>query len=163
MMKFNLPIAADKSLWLEQFLLENADYFTMNGMTGEQALIEANAQWNKLTAPKSDTRRVTDTNRRFTVDLRRDHDGVDSLTVELFATVEGSEYRVAGYGLKPKHKALANRLGSAFVAKAIGKELFMHRRAAEIVREKNVPEFYVSTHSLPLGRTLNADLRKVGF
>jgi hypothetical protein len=113
---------------------------------------------------QTETRRVTESSRRFTAVRGIDADGVDSVSIDLYATIDGTEYRVSGYGVKANHMALAQRLGNARVAKAIGRNLMLVRRDVAIVRANNVPEWYAWYEGfMPMGRTLRADLNKVGF
>jgi len=100
-----------------------------------------------------------ETGRRWA--MKRDEDGGN--TVELFATIDGTEYRVMGYGLRSTDQNLANRLGRAWTAKAFYKKLVV-----KPCNRKHAPgQFYVECPTrgdyMPLGRMLNADLKRLGF
>jgi hypothetical protein len=104
--------------------------------------MENNTQTANETAP-----------RRFSLTRLTEH-----VVVELYATVDGKEYRAYGYSVGMA-KPLADRLGNAWVAKAIGRELYIAPRVA------SVGGFFIQskTIDMPLGRKLNADLKRVGF
>jgi hypothetical protein len=80
----------------------------------------------------------------------------DSIHVEVFAPGIGLDRdRVYGWGLKPTHGTLAERLVKAVEA---GKVLTATGVGTDIHNET-----YLQTSCRVLGRTLNADLRRLGF
>jgi hypothetical protein len=106
------------------------------------------------------------------------------INVELFADAGHGTERVAGYSLTSKHRKLAERLASAWKAGAIGRTLVRQPYNAGIVNERTGLTTYLttdphgqcktfeegreSTHCrtceyMPMGKTLNADLKRVGF
>jgi hypothetical protein len=80
--------------------------------------------------------------------------------VDLFANLNGNKYRVYGYGLKPGEHKLADRLIAAWKAKAFSNELEL------LPTTDSSGSLYVQSQSndhVPLGRTMNASLKKLGF
>lgn len=93
--------------------------------------------------------------RRF--EIHTDYEGI---TIVLYVFIDGQEYDAFRYGLKKGQSKLAHRLGRAWVDGAIGKDLIL------LPKMPSVGGLFVSTKPgtyMPIGRTLNADLRKVGY
>ncbi|MDE1971318.1 MAG: hypothetical protein KGI50_07130 [Patescibacteria group bacterium] len=86
------------------------------------------------------------------------------ILITLFATVNGIEEDVLIYDLSSKDQRLAARLGAAWVGKAFFKELVIKPYNE---RAKSSGEGYLWHKKcgdvFPLGRTLNADLDRLGF
>jgi hypothetical protein len=98
--------------------------------------------------------------RTFEVETANDPDnGWDYLRVSLIANVGGTDYVVLRYGLREAHRKLASRLGQAWMRCAFYKTLIMKQdvNGKPYVTSNSIRDF------APLGRTLNANLRRLGF
>ena len=100
---------------------------------------------------------ATETGERTTALLETPPEGGLHILVNLYANVGGTEYVAYQYGIKQSHMQLALRLCAAWKAKALAPVLVIMPRA--------VGGFFVTSNhaDMPLGRRLNADLKKVGF
>lgn len=97
-------------------------------------------------------------NVKFTTLVTEEHEPIlgRRIVVTAYAPELGLDrIQVAAWGLKPCHGVLAERLARAIEAGVVLK-------ADEIKRDVN-GKSYLSTSSAVLGRTLNADLRRLGF
>lgn len=101
---------------------------------------------------------MNETNRRYEITKMTYGGTGDGLHITMYATIDGVEYATLAYGLGANTK-LAHRLGIAFVAKAFYKTL--------TVRTDAIGGKYATTVNFndfsPSGRTLNADLKRLGF
>lgn len=89
-----------------------------------------------------------------------------SLHVDLYATVNGVEQRVYGYGVGMMDRKLAERLVRAWEAKAFHRVLVLRPYAA--CADVKPATHFISPDEkcadyAPLGRRLNADLTRLGF
>lgn len=95
---------------------------------------------------------MTVTTPRATAEITRDADGI-TVTVAWDADVQRN--RIQAWGLGPKHGALAQRLKRAVDAQAICLNPVIRKDVAGLT--------YVASDSCILGRTMNADLRRLGY
>lgn len=96
-------------------------------------------------------------NVKFTATIREESDELGPrIVVEAFANDLGLDRpRIVGWGLKKTHRALGERLVRAIEAGVV--------LTPEEIRRDVHNESYLVTRCTVLGRTLNADLRRLGF
>ena len=84
--------------------------------------------------------------------------------MELYATLNGEEGRVLGYGLRLTDQKLADRLGRAWTKCAFWTKLTVHPYNPSVGKPD---EGYIDTTDVPgyfpSGRVLNADLKRLGY
>jgi hypothetical protein len=85
-----------------------------------------------------------------------------SLRVTSYVKIDDVLYRVGAFGLGAEHRGLAERLARAIEAGVVYTNLQLITRTEDTPYVKAGTK-YVSCNCTVIGRTMNADLRRLGF